>query len=625
MTYKITDIKNPDFLKGLEIDDLTELASDIRNFLIESIAKTGGHLSSNLGVVELTIALHYVFDFKTDKLLLDVGHQSYTHKILTGRTKDFDSLRKYHGLSGFQKRHESPYDCFEAGHSSTSLSAALGMAVARDLKKETYEIVPLIGDGALLSGMAMEALNNIGFEKKKIIIIFNDNDMSISHNVGAVSKGFSNLRNSKQYNELKVDVKDFLRKNEKYGKSLISLISSFKNSIKKQVVDSGIFKEFNLDYHGPIDGHNIKELVRALEVAKENDQPCVVHVVTKKGKGYEFAENDYTGTWHGVGPFDVEKGRPLVQVPCNYKSYSKLVADTVENLMFGNEKIVTITPAMMAGAKLEDIFAHFPDRSFDCGIAEEHAVTFAAGLALNGMRPFISIYSSFLQRAYDQVNHDVCRMDLPVVFGIDRAGLVGEDGETHHGIFDISFLRAIPNIIISQGRDAKEIEDLIFTAFSQNHPFAIRYPRGNTLYNGNLKALKQIPIGTWEYIIDVDDAKATILSYGNEINELEALIKENNYAYNLVNCRFLKPIDESIIERLVLENRPVFVFEGDMLIGGLSSAIGDYLTAKNSFLHMDVTGIPDLYPQQGSNLQLQEELGIDIRTFLNHVKEKIND
>lgn len=624
MTFNIKEIKNPDFLRGLEPEEMQLLADDIRFFLINSISKTGGHLASNLGVVELTIALHYVFDFKKDKLLFDVGHQSYTHKILTGSAKEFDTLRKFNGLSGFQKRKESIYDCFEAGHSSTSLSAALGMAVARDLKNEDYEVVPVIGDGALLSGMALEALNNIGYNKKKVIIVFNDNDMSINHNVGAISKGFSNLRNSKQYNDLKADVKEFLKKNKKHGQSMIQAISDIKNSIKSQVVDSGIFKEFNLDYHGPVDGHNIKEIIRALQVAKENDDPCIVHVITKKGKGYEYSEGDFTGYWHGVGPFNIETGKSLIEVPKNYKSYSKVVADTVEHLMFNQDNIVAITPAMMAGSKLENIFAHFPDRSFDCGIAEEHAVTFAAGLALNGMRPFVSIYSSFLQRAYDQMNHDVCRMDLPVVFGIDRAGLVGDDGETHHGIFDISYLRSIPNIILSQGKDPLEIERLIYTGFNQNHPFAVRYPRGSANYNGNIKKLEIIKIGTWEYLLNNNTARATILSYGSDVLEITDLVNENNYNYNVINCRFFKPIDEKMIDELIKLNKPVFVYEGDIMIGGLSDAISEYLIKSNQVLDMHVCAIPDLYPQQGSNKQIRENLNIDIKSFIKEIEDKIN-
>ena len=622
MKFNLEDIKNPDFLKSLKPSELNDLASDIREFLLNNISKTGGHLSSNLGVVELTIALHYVFDFKNDKVLFDVGHQSYTHKILTGRASEFKTLRKYHGLSGFQKRNESIYDCFEAGHSSTSLSAALGMAVARDLRKEDYEIVPVIGDGALLSGMALEALNNIGFEHKKMIIVFNDNDMSISRNVGAISKGFSNLRNSKEYNELKDDVKGYL-KYKKHGNAIINAISDFKNAIKKQVVDSGIFKEFNLEYYGPIDGHNIKDLIQVLEVAKESKDPTVIHIVTKKGKGYSFSENDKVGAWHGVGPFDVASGKALATTPEHYKNYSKLVADTVEKFMFDREDVVAITPAMIAGAKLDNIFAHFPDRSFDVGIAEEHAVTFAAGLALNGMRPFVSIYSSFMQRAYDQINHDVCRMDLPVVFGIDRAGLVGDDGETHHGIFDISFLRPMPNIVLSQGKDAKETEQLLYTAFNQTHPFAVRYPRGNTYYNGDLKNLTTIEVGSWEHLINNEDKDAIILTYGPDVLEIASLIKENNYHYDLVNCRFFKPIDEKMLEELVSYNKPIYIYESDLIIGGLSDAVSEYLIKTGQNADIKVFGIPDIYPQQGSNRQLIEELHIDIKTFLQELENNL--
>ena len=477
----VYDISGPADIRQLSIKELEALAAEIRAFLIESISRTGGHLSSNLGIVELTLALHVVFDSPRDRILFDVGHQSYVHKILTGRARQFSTLRQYKGLSGFQKRHESEHDCWEAGHSSTSLSAALGMAVARDLNGEHYHIVPVIGDGAMASGMSMEALNQIGGEERNMIIIFNDNSMSISRNVGAMDVAFTRLRTSRSYTTLKNDLQQGLS-TSRFGRSLLKGMKNFKNAIKDNVVDTSIFGEFNLDYIGPINGHDLSELIKVLKVAKQHKGPIVVHVLTKKGKGYPYAENDKEGAWHGVAPFDPNSGKPLAALPAGHCSWSEAIARILCDLARDDRDIVAITPAMKAGAKLDGFAREFPQRFFDCGIAEEHAMTFAAGLAASGKRPFISVYSSFLQRAYDQINHDVARMKLPVVIGIDRCGLVGEDGETHHGVFDITMLHAIPNLIMAQPKDVQEARALMKTAFSCARPFCIRYPRGSVPY-----------------------------------------------------------------------------------------------------------------------------------------------
>ncbi|MEE0382896.1 1-deoxy-D-xylulose-5-phosphate synthase, partial [Amedibacillus dolichus] len=492
------DIKEPCDIKSCSFEELNELAGDIREFLIQSISKTGGHLSSNLGIVELTLALHYVFDSPKDKFIFDVGHQSYVHKMLTGRLKDFSNLRQYKGIAGFQKRGESVHDPWEAGHSSTSLSAALGMAVARDLDGSHFHILPIIGDGALSGGMAMEALNQIGSEQRNMIIIFNDNNMSISKNVGAMDEAFTRLRTSRSYTHLKDDLKHSLS-TTRLGSNVLDTMKRVKNAVKDNIVDTSIFGEFNIDYLGPVDGHNIKNLVKVLKIAKQHEGPIVLHVITQKGKGYSFAEHDEEGAWHGVSQFDPKTGQSLAKNPPQHKSWSEVISATVLDLAHDNQDIVAITPAMKSGSKLQKFFEAYPQRSFDCGIAEEHAMTFAAGLAAAGKRPFISVYSSFLQRAYDQIHHDVARMKLPVVIGIDRCGLVGEDGETHHGVFDIAMLRPIPNMILAQPKDSEEAQNLIYSAFQQNqYPYAIRYPRGSVPYK-KLSAYSYIEAGTWSY------------------------------------------------------------------------------------------------------------------------------
>jgi len=610
----LTKIENPDFLKEMTVPEMNELAQEIRSFLISSISKTGGHLASNLGVVELTIALHYVFNSPQDKIFFDVGHQSYTHKILTGRAGEFQTLRQYGGLSGFEKRRESEHDVWEAGHSSTSLSAAMGMAVARDLNHEKYHIVPVIGDGALGSGMAMEALNQIGSEKRNLIIIFNDNNMSISRNVGALTKGFARMRAAKSYNEMKTNLKDSLNRNE-FGKVMYRGLKNFKDGIKEQVIDSGIFGEFNLEYMGPVDGHNIRSLIRVLTVAKDHEGPVVVHVITQKGRGYAPCESDLSGRWHGVGPFDIATGKALHETPAGFRSWSRAIAEDVEAEAAVNQDIVAITPAMITGSALEHFFASYPDRSFDCGIAEEHAATFAAGLAISGKRPFLSIYSSFLQRAYDQVNHDICRMDLPVVIGIDRAGLVGEDGETHHGVFDVSILKSIPNIILSQPKDAEEAKNLIHTAFQQMHPFAVRYPRGEISCRNQEDQAEIIPIGTWPVYHDEETNRVAVLTYGPDVTKVLDKIEVNSLPVTVINCRFFKPIDGELLEKLAPRKMKLIVYETDMLEGGLGASILEY--SCDHGLNLDVTriGLGDAYVTHGSCNQLRKASGDDLNTL----------
>lgn len=614
---KITDIQSPDQIKSMSTKQLQELADDIRMFLIGSISRTGGHLSSNLGVVELTIALHYVFHSPNDKFLFDVGHQSYTHKILTGRAGAFSTLRKHNGLSGFQKRSESVHDAWEAGHSSTSLSAALGMAIARDLQHENFEIIPIIGDGALSGGMALEALNDIGVSHKKMIIIFNDNNMSISKNHGAIEKRLTNLRSSSLYRHMKQDVKTNLNQT-KTGVNLLHSLTHLRDSLKDSLVDAPLFKEFNLDYLGPVDGHNIPALIKVLETAKEHEGPIVVHVITQKGKGYKLAEQDRTGKWHGVGPFDPPTGRLLVKLPPQEISWSQVISNTLIDLAAKNPKIVAITPAMAQGSKLLEFASRYKDRFFDCGIAEQHAVTMAAGMAVGGLHPFVSIYSSFLQRAYDQINHDVARMNVPVVFGIDRAGLVGDDGETHQGIYDIAFLRSIPNLVLSQPKDAKEAQNLLYSAFAYNGPFCIRYPRGNVHYAPN-ERYEAIEIGTWTcHIVGIPEQ--IVITYGPDVDRLIQKARENAMGVMVINARFFKPIDTKMLDTVFKENLPVTVFETDCEIGSLSSAILEAMNKKDH--QIDIIGIQDHFVPQGSIRVLRQEEGIDIDTVFERLERK---
>ncbi|WP_296240195.1 1-deoxy-D-xylulose-5-phosphate synthase [uncultured Faecalicoccus sp.] len=613
---QIYDIKDPSQIKKLSMKQLDELAQDIRLFLIQTISKTGGHLSSNLGIVETTIAMHYVFSSPKDKMIFDVGHQSYVHKILTGRSTQFGTLRKLNGLSGYQKRSESPHDCWEAGHSSTSLSAALGYAIARDVQNEDYEVIAVIGDGALAGGMSLEALNDIGAQKRKMIIIFNDNAMSISKNRGGVEKRITSIRSSHLYRSVKNDIKVTLPHN-KMGDETLKVFSTIRDRIKSGLIDAPLFQEFNLDYLGPVDGHNIPALIKVFEAAKEHDGPIVVHVRTKKGKGYRYAEQDKIGQWHGVSPFNIKTGQPLMKLPVNEKTWSSIISDALIDLAKSNKDIVAITPAMAQGSKLLKFAKLYPQRFFDCGIAEEHAITMAGAMALGGLRPFVSVYSSFLQRAYDQMNHDLGRMDLPVVVGIDRAGLVGDDGETHQGVFDISFLRSIPNLILSQPKDAQEAYDLLYTAFSTRHPFCIRYPRGQAVVNDNME-FHLIPVGSWQRFDIGSDPKAIIISYGPDVDRIIHTIQENNLSMIVVNARFFKPIDQEMCKELFALNLPIYVYETDVRIGGLSSAILEFKNGIEENIH--ILGIGDHYVQHGPIRSLRKKEHIDLESLFEEIE-----
>lgn len=609
----LTTITGPSFLKNLNKGQLEQLAQEIRNFLIEKCSKTGGHIGPNLGVVELTIALHKAFNSPYDKFLWDVGHQAYVHKILTGRASQFDSLRQYKGLSGFPKRSESEHDEWETGHSSTSLSAAVGMAIARDIKKENNYVIPIIGDGALTGGMALEALNHIGHERTNMIVILNDNEMSIAPNVGALHNILGRLRTAKEYSKAKEELESLMKKVPVFGGRIASAADRLKDSLKYLVVSGVFFEEMGFKYLGPIDGHDFDALEKTLEYAKKvKDHPVLVHVITKKGKGYRPAEEDKIGTWHGTGPYKIETGA-FVKSRVKGPSWSSLVSETVRKLMKEDKRIVAITPAMPVGSKMEGIQKEFPDRFFDVGIAEQHATTMAAGLATQNMKPFLAIYSTFLQRSYDQVLHDIARQKLNVFIGIDRAGLVGADGETHQGVFDIAFLRHIPNMVIMMPKDENEGQHMVKTAVSYNDgPIALRYPRGNGLGVPMDVELKEIPIGTWEVLKEGRDA--AILTFGTTIPmALEAAeeLAEKGIDVQVVNARFIKPLDESLLHDLMGKNIPILTIEEGVLQGGFGSAVLEFASDnKYKQVEIDRIGIPDYFVEQGSVDLLLEELHI---------------
>ncbi|MBE2904689.1 1-deoxy-D-xylulose-5-phosphate synthase [Anoxybacillus flavithermus] len=617
----VTAIRNPKFLKQMSNEQLVQLSEQIRQFLIEKLSKTGGHIGPNLGVVELTIALHKVFESPKDKLIWDVGHQSYVHKILTGRASQFDTLRQYKGLCGFPKRSESEHDVWETGHSSTSLSAAMGMAIARDLKGTDEYIVPIIGDGALTGGMALEALNHIGHEKKDMIVILNDNEMSIAPNVGALHNVLGRLRTAGKYHWVKDELEMLLKKIPTVGGKLATTAERVKDSIKYLLVSGVFFEELGFTYFGPVDGHNFEDLFENLHYAKKAKGPVLVHVITKKGKGYHPAESDKVGTWHGTGPYKIETG-DFIQSKQSAPSWSAVVSETVRKLAREDRRIVAITPAMPVGSKLEGFASEFPERMYDVGIAEQHAATMAAGLATQGMKPFLAIYSTFLQRAYDQVVHDICRQNLNVFLGIDRAGLVGADGETHQGVFDIAFLRHIPNIVLMMPKDENEGQHMVYTAIQYDDgPIAMRFPRGNGLGVPMDEQLKKIPIGTWEVLREGIDV--AILTFGTTIpmalQAAERLANEG-VSVQVVNARFIKPLDEAMLHTLLQQNMPLLTIEEAVLQGGFGSAVIEF--AHDHGYHgaiIDRMGIPDRFIEHGGVSQLLEEIGLTTE----HVMERI--
>ena len=621
----LTEISNPSFLKQLDKEQMKELAEEIRTFLIEKLSVTGGHIGPNLGVVELTLMLHKMFDSPSDKILWDVGHQAYVHKILTGRAGDFDTLRQFKGLCGFPKMDESEHDVWEAGHSSTSLSAAMGMAVARDIKGAENYVIPVIGDGALTGGMALEALNHIGHKKTNMIVILNDNEMSIAPNVGALHTILGKLRTAGKYNTAKDELEYILKKIPAIGGKVAAAAERVKDSMKYLLVSGVFFEELGFTYLGPVDGHDFSDLERNLLYAKKMDGPVLLHVITKKGKGFRPAEDDKIGTWHGTGPYKIETG-DFVKSVSKAPSWSGLVADTVSSIAREDNRIVTITPAMPVGSKLESFAAEFPNRFFDVGIAEQHATTMAAGLATQGMKPFLAIYSTFLQRAYDQMLHDISRQNLNVFIGIDRAGLVGADGETHQGVFDIAYLRHMPNMVIMMPKDENEGQHMVKTATEYNEgPIVMRYPRGNGLGIPLDDTLRPIPIGTWENLRAGTDA--AILTFGTSIPmALEAAEKLAAKGINVrvINARFIKPLDTGMLDELFDIKIPIITVEEAVLSGGFGSAVLEYAhDVSYSAAPIQRMGIPDQFIEHGDVGELLAEIGMtadhlvqNIQTFI---------
>ncbi|MFD2637397.1 1-deoxy-D-xylulose-5-phosphate synthase [Piscibacillus salipiscarius] len=621
----LKEIKHPSDIKALSIEELKGLSEKIRQFLIQELSVTGGHLGPNLGVVELTLALHHAFDSPKDKFIWDVGHQSYVHKMLTGRTDQFSTLRQYKGLCGFPKMNESEHDIWETGHSSTSLSAAMGMAIARDIKGEDHSVVPVIGDGALTGGMALEALNHIGSEKKNIIVILNDNEMSIAPNVGALHNILGRLRSGQKYNWVKDELEWLMKKVPAVGGRLATAAERVKDSMKYLVVPGMFFEEMGFTYYGPVDGHDFDDLFNSIQYAKKTEGPILVHVITKKGKGYQPAESDKIGTWHGVGPYKIESGESMKKAS-NGPGWSKIVSDTLMKVADKDRDVVAITPAMTVGSKLEDFKKKFPDRLFDVGIAEQHATTLAGGVATQGLKPFLSIYSTFLQRGFDQVVHDICRQNLNVAFGIDRAGLVGADGETHQGVFDISFLRDLPNISIMMPKDADECQDMVYTALEhQSGPIAVRYPRGNAKSAPEERPLQKLPIGKWEVLKEGEDA--VILTFGTMIdlaldaaNELE----KEDYSIKVVNARFIKPLDSKLLKELYKSQIPMLTLEEHALKGGFGSAVLEFFEQENKPMpYVKRMGIPDRFIEHGSVNELLEEVGLTKSGVMDQLKEMV--
>lgn len=615
----LSNIKSPDDLKAMNLKQMTMLAQELRRKIVETVAETGGHLAPNLGVIELTIALHYVFNAPFDRIIWDVGHQSYAHKLLTGRLDRFHTLRQYGGISGFPKRAESPYDCLDTGHSSTSISAGLGMATALQHKKAKNRVIAVIGDGSMTAGMAFEALNNAGHLKKDLIVILNDNEMSISPNVGALSSFLSRKLTGKFASRIKREMEGFLKRSDT-GEQIWSLLKRSEDSLKALLTPGMLFEALQFEYIGPLPGHNLEVLIETLKNVNEIAGPVLVHVLTKKGKGYAPAE-EHPEAFHGVGPFDIATGKPKTKNTTTPPSYTEIFGQTLVRLAGDDDRIVAITAAMPSGTGLSAFAKEFPNRFFDVGISEQHAVTFAAGLAMEGMRPVVAIYSTFLQRAYDQIIHDVCLQNLPVVFAIDRGGLVGDDGPTHHGVFDISFLRAIPNITIMTPKDENELQSMLYTALQHSGPTAIRYPRGAGIGASLDWRFNTIGIGRWEQLVrgtDLHILTAGPLSY-TALQAADILIKQG-VSVSIINARFIKPLDSQLLQDLA-QQQPIFLtIEENALMGGFGSAVIEALNDMGIMAKVKRLGIPNRFIEHGTPSKLREIVGLDCNAIVQAAK-----
>lgn len=609
-------IQKENDIKKLNGQELSVLADEIRTFLIEKISVTGGHLASNLGVVELTMAMHLAFDIPQDRMIWDVGHQAYTHKLLTGRKAGFDDLRKHGGMSGFPKRKESDCDAFDTGHSSTSISAGLGYVEAREILGEKHHVISVIGDGSLTGGMAYEALNNASHLNSNFIIVLNDNNMSISQNVGGMSKYLDSLRTADAYTGLKKGVESALKQVPVAGKPLVSHLKKTKSGIKQLFVPGMFFEDMGITYLGPIDGHDIKALYRTFEEAKKLNNAVLVHVITKKGKGYLPAE-EFPSKFHGTGPFAIETGEALEKKKKD--TYTDVFGKVMCDLAAKDSKVVAITAAMSDGTGLSEFSRRYKKRFFDVGIAEEHAVTFAAGLAAGGLKPVFAVYSSFLQRAYDQLIHDVALQNLPVVFAVDRAGIVGNDGETHQGIFDLSFLSSIPNMTIISPKNRWELADMIRYAIQYEAPIAIRYPRG-TAYTGLKEYRKPIAFKTSETIYEEDGIAIFSVGHMMEVAEkVRERLKATGYNCSLINSRFVKPIDEHILEEMAEEHTLFVTIEENVLSGGYGEKVQDYVMEQQLSVEVLKIGVPDEYVEHGNIDVLRKEIMLDEESIVKQI------
>ncbi|MGQ9745798.1 MAG: 1-deoxy-D-xylulose-5-phosphate synthase [Dissulfurimicrobium sp.] len=619
MSEFLKTIRSPEDIKKLKPKELCELAVEIRKKIVETVSETGGHLAPNLGVVELAIAIHYVFNAPKDRIIWDVGHQAYAHKLLTGRSEQFHTLRQFRGISGFPKRSESPYDSLDTGHSSTSISAGLGMTTALGLRGDSGKVITVIGDGSMTAGLAFEALNNAGHLRKDIIVILNDNEMSISPNVGALSSFLSRKLTGKLMSRLKMEIESFLKRSGT-GEQIWALLKKSEDSLKSLFTPGMLFEALQFEYIGPLPGHNLDMLIETLQNISKIPGPILVHVLTKKGKGYLPAEK-HPEDFHSVGPFEISTGNPKTSKKTP-PTYTSIFGQTLIKLAREDKRIVAITAAMPSGTGLNAFAREFPERFFDVGIAEQHAVTFAAGLAIEGMRPVVAIYSTFLQRAYDQIIHDVCLTAQPVVFAIDRGGLVGEDGPTHHGAFDISFLRAIPNLIIMSPKDENEFQHMLFTAFRHNGAVAIRYPRGEGVGVSMDWELKEIPIGSWEILSE--GADVAILAIGQHVKTAllaAEKLASNNINATVVNARFVKPLDKELLIRVLIHtNGRLVTVEENALMGGFGSAVLEELSDLGRLPKKVVRlGLPDRFIEQGTQTILRKMLGLDAETIAKKV------
>jgi 1-deoxy-D-xylulose-5-phosphate synthase len=617
---KILDsLDGPAGLKKLTVDELAALAAEIRALILETVSKNGGHLGSNLGVVELTLALHYVFDSPRDKIIWDVGHQCYTHKIVTGRKTAFAGLRRRGGIVGFPSREESEHDCYNTGHASTALSAALGMAVARDKAKGGYHVVAVVGDGSLTGGVALEALNQIGHLRERMIIVLNYNEMSISPNVGAWSKYLSYLVSGQHIVRMKDQAKSILRTIPKIGWPLIKAAHVLEEFIKKAIFPGLVFGELGIRYVGPVEGHSLRSLIEVFELAKKYNGPMLIHCVTQKGRGYQPARRN-PEKFHGAAPFEISTGEPLNNGPAGAPSYSSVFGETMVKMGRKDDKILSITAAMGEGTGLGAFAERYPDRFFDVGIAEQHAVTFAAGLAISGFKPVVAIYSTFLQRAYDQIYHDICLMDLPVVFALDRAGIVPDDGPTHQGLNDVVYLRHMPNMIVMAPRDENELQHMLWSALSYGHPAAVRFPKGKGLGVAREGSFRTIPLGRGKIL---KEGRDLLFAFGNMVQpalEAAGALEKSGISLAVADARFAKPLDEDLILRYAQPGRTVVTVEEGVLAGGLGSAVRETLDREKRFdIRFKAIGLPlEIFPV-GTAGEIRRSFGLDAEGLVRQI------